>query len=482
MAQAPPSGSLIAYPRHLLPAGLYITFIPLLSVSLRDIGGHDFSRLAAILVGVVCTLVLVVLPRQRTFVSAAAAQPALIGVLAVLALASTALAAQPRMACREMAVLAGMIAIMLTVAAAPRMDRTWSAVVSLASALYVCVVTLVVVAATLAGQALSRPDLFVGYDSYRFYNHVQTAALPLTVMSAALASSSAGYARWVKMAAWAASVGGFALLFATMGRGTLVGIAVAAAVVTILFRSAALPMTRTLAITAAAGAVFFFFLFFALPTIVGVVPAAHADFYGAREGSINVRFMLWGIALDHVRDAPWLGIGPMHYAHYPTGDASHPHNIYLQVVAEFGIPFLLLALVLAVLAARRFSTLIRACRNPEQRLCGIGLFLACIAFAVDGLFSGNFVMPVSQVWIAFTVGWALAWMRDQGVSFSERTPGTAGASRGWRSLMVVLLVVQLWLVVDVWPEAMRLGAHLHDTMIQFPSPVTNPRFWSHGWF
>ena len=286
----------------------------------------------------------------------------------------------------------------------------------------------------------------------------------------------------MKRAAWVASAGGFAMLFATMGRGTLVGIAMAAIVGTITFRGAALPMMRTLVIAAAAGAVYFVFLFFVLPLIVGVVPAAHADFYGAREGSSQTRFMLWGIALDHVRNAPWLGIGPMHYAHYPTGVASHPHNIYLQVAAEFGIPALLLTVVLAVLAARRFSTLIRACRDPEQRLCGVGLYLACIAVAIDGLFSGNFVMPVSQMWIAFTLGWSLAWMRDQGVSFSKQAPSAVRASRGWRLPMVVLLALQLWLVVNIWPEAIRLEPYLHVTMNRFPSSKMHPRFWSHGWF
>ena len=272
------------------------------------------------------------------------------------------------------------------------------------------------------------------------------------------------------------------MLFATVGRGTLVGIAVAAIIVTITFRGAALPMMRTLAIAAAAGAVYFVLLFFVLPLTVGVAPSAHADFYGARDGSVQARLMLWGIALDHIQSAPWLGIGPMHYAHHPTGDASHPHNIYLQVAAEFGIPFLLSILVLVLLAARRFSTLIRVCRDPEQRLCGMGLYLACIAIAIDGLFSGNFVMPVSQVWIAFTLGWTLSWMRDQGVSFSKQAPIAVSTSKGWRLLMVMMLALPLWLVVDIWPEATHLDSYLNDTMNRFPSPTMNPRFWLHGWF
>ena len=74
---------------------------------------------------------------------------------------------------------------------------------------------------------------------------------------------------------------------------------------------------------------------------------------------------------------------------------------------------LLLVVGAGLPALRRFALAVRQCPDARQRDCGIGLFLACVAIAVDGLFSGNFVMPVSQVWIAFTFGWAMAWMASQ---------------------------------------------------------------------
>ena len=58
---------------------------------------------------------------------------------------------------------------------------------SIASAAYVAVILLLVIAGYLAGQPLKRAELFVGYDSYRFFNHVQTAALPVAVLALCVA-------------------------------------------------------------------------------------------------------------------------------------------------------------------------------------------------------------------------------------------------------------------------------------------------------
>lgn len=183
-----------------------------------------------------------------------------------------------------------------------------------------------------------------------------------------------------------------------------------------------------------------------------------------------------------MEQSPWLGIGPMHYAHYPNLKAAHPHNIYLQTAAEWGLPMLLLVIGLGVSALRNLALAIRRCPQAQQRDCGVGLFLACIAIAVDGLFSGNFVMPVSQVWIAFTFGWALAWVARQRTT----EPGVRVEGGGKISLQRVavlgLLVSQLWLAWSVWPEARHLDEHVKQVMDQAPNTKMHPRFWWHGWF
>jgi len=278
---------------------------------------------------------------------------------------------------------------------------------------------------------------------------------------------------------WFAAGGGFALLLAVAGRATLLGIAMAAVLVGVLHGRAAARLLGNLLRALVLGLVLFAGFFLLLPWFTGVAPVLSDTYYGSRLGSVEARLYLWQLALSQIGQSPWLGVGPMHYAHHPNPEAAHPHNIYLQVAAEWGLPALLLSLLLAAMAMRRFHQRIVDCTDTTSRDVGIGLQMACIAAAIDGLFSGNFVMPVSQVWIAFTVGWAWAWYRAQSA------PQVANVvHRGiWRQAPAwLLLASQVWLCWSVWPELAALPEYLRQAREQVPNLLSNPRFWSHGWF
>jgi O-antigen ligase len=282
--------------------------------------------------------------------------------------------------------------------------------------------------------------------------------------------------------AWFAAVAGFTLLYALAGRGTLVGIAAGAAAVGLMFGRASFPTLRYLGLGAAFGLVLFALIFWLLPLAMGLPPGSSADYYGSRLGSVEMRLYLWRIALSYIEQAPWLGIGPMQYAHVPTGDAAHPHNIYLQIGAEWGLPMLVVVVLSGLLALHRLAAAVRRCATVRDRDCGVGLVLACVAIGVDGLFSGNFVMPVSQVWIAFTFGWAAAWWAAQHQDKPEALSEKLAAVSMKRVLALALLASQLWFVWSIWPELRQLDAHIQQVMDRVPTVTMNPRFWSHGWF
>lgn len=382
------------------------------------------------------------------------------------------------MAGRELSILVGLLAITLVLCGLSDTMAGPSMVVSVASVAYVATILFVLCLTYVAATQPNRADLFVGYDNYRFFNHVQTAALPLAVLAMTVAPRRSGLWR----AACFSAVGGFALLFTAAGRGTLVGILAGAVVIGALFGRASFATLRNLGAAATLGLVLFALLFWLLPLLAGIEPEFSDGYYGARMGSVEARFFLWRIALSYIAQSPWLGIGPMHYAHFINPEAAHPHNVYLQVAAEWGVPMLLLLVALGLLALRRMALAVRACTDTRQRDCGVGLFLACVAIAIDGLFSGNFVMPVSQVWIAFTFGWAMAWMAGQrraGQAVSA-TPGRRLAPA--RLAALALLASQLWLAWSVWPDVRHLDEHIQQTMERVPNATMNPRFWSHGWF
>lgn len=461
-------------PVLLVPVAAYLLLVPHLSAAAGGLGGHDLARAGLQLLGLICALLLLV-----TSASARRSQwgpRAMLGAaaLAVLAIASSLHAAVPTMAARELALFVGLAGVAASVARQADVRDLPCILVAAASALYVALVLLVYTLSFMGGQGIDRSELFIGYDNYRFYNHVQTVALPLCVLAATVLPSP-GLARRL---AWIASAGGFALLLAVAGRATLLGIALAALLTATLYGRAAARLLLNLLRALLLGLILFVSFFVLLPWLSGVPPAFSEAYYGSRLGSVDARLYLWQLALAQIGQAPWLGVGPMHYAHFPNPEAAHPHNVYLQVAAEWGVPALLVLLSLAAMALTRLHRAIRRSQEGPTRDVGMGLMMTSLAVAVDGLFSGNFVMPVSQVWIAFAFGWAWAWWRAQTASTTTAQVGPWPS----RALLGAMLLSQVWLLWSAWPELLALQEHLRQARERVPNGWTNPRFWSHGWF
>ena len=101
-----------------------------------------------------------------------------------------------------------------------------------------------------------------------------------------------------------------------------------------------------------------------------------------------------------------------------------------------------------------------------------GAWLAVVASLVDAQFSGNAVMPVSQVWLG------VAWGVLQGCTAQPVDTGAGVlAGRLSRGLACALLLAALWPVLRQWPDLdARLAAIWTDHFVH----RTQPRFWSHG--
>jgi O-antigen ligase len=350
------------------------------------------------------------------------------------------------------------------------------------SSVYAAIVFFIALIEVASGSNLMATQLFFGYDSYRFYNHVQTVALPLAALLAL-----GGISARARAVGWLALILGFALLLLSTGRATSLGLIAGCAVTLLLFRRSALRYVAAMVAGAAAGALAYGSLMYALPWALKLPPPAALLDDVAGTGSYKARLFLWRLAVDYIRESPWLGIGPMHYAHRVNVEGAHPHNVYLQVAAEWGVPMLLLVLAVSLWALWRFSQRIRACGDAAEQSMGIGLFAGCVAVAVDGFFSGNFVMPVSQMWIAFLIGLSIAWCRSQAPKTIEVTTGLKPPPSWYRAgrvaIAAALVGSQLWLFYNVYPEAAHLSEHLDHVQNDLaPNPRTNPRFWSHGWF
>ncbi len=460
---------------------LLLLAMPGFAPLLFEVNAHDLSRIALILVATVCAAALAGRaiagtnderwPRPLAWGAAA---------LGLLALASVLHAADRSAAARELATLLGLLSIVAVVAGArQRQQRETLAIIVVVAALLYALLLLFILAITIAhGGPLERSNVFLGYINHRFFNHAQTVVLPLLVIATSRTFQQGALARL----AWIALTLNFAFLVFTLGRATALALIVGAVVSLLLFRRAALPLARHLLTGAAIGALVYLGLFVVAPTLTGASAQALAPDGAASLQGDHSRLMLWRLALDYLAREPWLGIGPMHYAHYANAKAAHPHNLYLQIASEWGLPMLAALLALSAWAAWRMARAIQACTDPAQTSMGIALFTAVIAIAVDALFSGNFVMPMSQAWIALLIGWAMAWTCANSVPAVRAAAG--GFERRVRAgLAVGLLVSQAWLIGSIAPEVVDLRAHLEHVHRDI-SKVERlcPRFWSDGWF
>ncbi|MFG6443046.1 O-antigen ligase family protein [Roseateles sp. LKC17W] len=440
----------------------YLAVAPLLPFA---VSSHDGSRLLQVgLLAVVTSLALFspAVPewtKHRSLLGCGAAS-------LTLALGSLLTAAQFGAAAQEVALLLGLAVVARQAYRAARSAAVgWVYDALLAASCAYFTLTLGIYAAALAeGAPLNARMLHLGFDNPRFFNHAQTLAVPVLLGWSVAAPGQ----KRRRVALGVASLH-FAWLFMDLARASLLALAVAAVWCACVGATA---LWRRLALSALLGAGLHLSLFVALPRLLNRNWAG--QFASVQElGSSHSRDLLLSAALEQIQAHPWLGAGPMHFAALAHPKGAHPHNLYLQWAAEFGLPSLLLLLALLLLPLWRASTTLRQTRSTQHGMTA-ALGAAIVAALVDAGFSGNFVMPVSQVWIALVYG--LLW--------AELPHTTALSQRRRASLlpMLPLMTVQLWLAAVTWQQWQYDPPRISDL-----SPVTTadqkprPRFWQQGW-
>jgi putative inorganic carbon (HCO3(-)) transporter len=190
-------------------------------------------------------------------------------------------------------------------------------------------------------------------------------------------------------------------------------------------------------------------------------------------GDDSGRFYLWRLALDDAMQHPWLGIGPMHYAHLPNLLAAHPHNSLVQWAAEWGFPVTLGMLVAVCALLQRAVRQVANTTTPNGTTTLLAVAaLATIAGGIDSLVSGTLVMPVSQTWWFIALGCMLACLSDR----SAHVP-VAGSMARW-----VLIVALLALHVGSSVLTYRRSVEPPQTTATGLQRNNVPRYWINGFF
>jgi O-antigen ligase len=392
---------------------------------------------------------------------------------ASLAMASAAHAVDSRAAIQEILLNAGLAGTAAAVCRAVRKlgEAPILSAVVFASLAYFAVTLSIYAMALISNQPLDARLLHIGYENPRFFNHAQALMLPL-IAYASLHSQT----KRLRMLALAMMALHFAWIGLDLARASAIAVAAGGVLAWAL---GARRFALRLLSGAAVGAAVYWLIF-------QVVPAALSaqwtpSFASAKElTSDHSRAYLWALAWKMVSDHPILGVGPMHFAATLNAKGAHPHNLYLQWAAEFGLPLAIL-LVTSLLApvARAVAKLRREPAYSDSLLPAS--IAAATAGLVDACFSGNFVMPQSQMWLTLVFGLLLARVTTAPPS---RPPAHTEAAHPWfaRGLALVLVLSQSLLVAETWrqwhndPPRLREGSHL-PALDEKP----RPRFWRSGW-
>ncbi len=131
------------------------------------------------------------------------------------------------------------------------------------------------------------------------------------------------------------------------------------------------------------------------------LPAADAEPANEAERNALERLYVWRHTLEMSQAHPWLGVGPgnwrVRFPEYGGSSAPsfegidqmriRPHNVYLGLASETGLPGLLLFLAMGGLALAAAAMAARQAQSEGEALLAISLFSGLIAATVDMGFS-----------------------------------------------------------------------------------------------
>lgn len=339
------------------------------------------------------------------------------------------------------------------------------------SGCYVVGVVANMIAAALTGSAFGRDSFIVGFSNPRFPAQLQALTLPLLALAlnatqhrGARAGVAVIFALW-----WMCAIG-------SGSRAAWLAL-LCAAVVMLWLGPAGWRWLKIQAVFAAIGAALYVGVFFVLaPALQLQVEIEQGRImYGE---SVNARIELAKIALSMIRESPWLGVGPMHFAYVDNGLGAHPHNVWLQLAAEWGLPA---TAILAGLAATLFLRTLRAARGAAREHDGLlkaSIAASLVALMVGSLFDGYFVVPTSQAAAAIVLSLAVA------VAYPAATQQPMPVTRRFEIDPLLAMLVAPALVMLVVLANHPFGQATEREALwraEHPTDAFWPRFWQQGW-
>ncbi len=422
----------------ILPVCLYLVIAPVWYPAIAP-RMYDNARLLQL--GVLALVVVsLLLPAVRGAVASAwlglgSVPRALIAVMIGGGALSASFSGAPQLGALEIALVALLVLVFLVVSAAVRVlkEKAESALaVAIASGAALVSVKFWVtqVSYMFEGKQFQWVSPFLDFANVRFFSQYQAFALLLIPLAAALP----GVSRTWRIVVYLIAANFWALQWMVGSRAVWVGAAAATIAVLALTRTGRTAWLGQQAMLVVSGALIYLLFSQFVASAPGAVQAPGASAaveFGSQ--SDTDRMVMASISLKMLVEHPLLGIGPGQWGlNQSLVKNAHPHNSPLQLLSEYGLIAGAAAVALGVLlllcAARRLRAQtvlhIQKGANPvTASVCA-----ALVMGLVDSLFSGNLIMPHSQILLCVIAGWlvgqtqsaALAAERDAVCRRSEK--------------------------------------------------------------
>jgi O-antigen ligase len=207
-----------------------------------------------------------------------------------------------------------------------------------------------------------------------------------------------------------------------------------------------------------------------------LVPNAVGSIIQRGSDSVWERIALWQSALYFIQERPLWGVGPGQFGlqHYPMG-AAHPHNFPLQMLSEYGVFTGLAGIALMVLLLVLAIKTLMAGSSCAPDMAGKSIAAALIMGLTDSLFSGNQIMPHSQILLCVVAGLLVGRtpVRSPDLSVRSRKAYYPTLKLGFVVIAVLAMLTTTILGTAYLRAVKDMGPYIQRG---------NPHFWNYGRF
>ena len=395
-------------------------------------------------------------------------------ILMALSVTSTLLAISPRHALIELSVFSALCFLSLFIARLYIQYRSefikylcyalWASVLLYLTSFYVGYIT-----ATIFKTPLKWPFPFTGFTNIRSFNQYQLWPLAFITLPLLAFDLKKNIKCWLYFAlsCW------WVLLFYSASRGVLIAWLIGMTITALIYQRLAWPLLRAQLFNISTGFIGYLLLFKWIPSLRESTLITSTVI---RETTQD-RITLWIECVNHIKNHPWLGLGPMNLPWYQS-TMRHPHNSILQLASEWGLPAT--TIILAIVGygmfhwLKKFSALHLKNQSSLDTNLTIILLFTVITNAAYSLVDGVIVMPISQILMFTMIGLMIGHYSYHQTSHTN--PNTNSSPIKFRpTFAIVILVALIW---STLPEV-KQGLSGYEKGFSVEADYTNPRIWSH---